>query len=183
MKLSEELLEAFDLEALTSKEPINIMKVSEVLEKLKFASDRIIKKSDLYIYNQDADIQLDCIDIVSSQLNDFVQIFKDLMLFIYSKQESSNGGKDSLRFCMNLYDLLGFAQTPDEKGFLRELTLRNELTHDYFNSELNRQKLETLMISYSHGSADIWRNLKDYCISNDYMDSIVDKGRIHKAVF
>lgn len=54
-----------------------------------------------------------------------------------SKREETHRGGTSLRYCMISYETFGFDETDNEKIFLRELLLRNEITHDYFNRELH----------------------------------------------
>ena len=49
---------------------------------MKQCADRIVQKSKKYSSTTDADEQLDCIDIVTVKLNDFVQVFKDLIIFM-----------------------------------------------------------------------------------------------------
>ena len=88
MKLDDSILNEFNLEPNDDREPVNVMKVSELLEFMKESSDRLIQKSRQYFSTDDADIQLDCLDIVAMRLNDFVQVFIDLMLFIKNSMTS-----------------------------------------------------------------------------------------------
>ena len=76
---------------------------------------------------------MDCIDIVTAKLNDFTQVFKDLIIFM-RKEENTHKGGVSLRYCMSSFDTFSFEQTIAEKMFLKELLIRNEITHDYFGS-------------------------------------------------
>lgn len=70
-----------------------------------------------------------------------------------------------------------FSQTDNEKVFLQELVLRNEITHDYFNRELHQQKLIWIMTNCSDGAVDIYQNLHRYCEENKLLDSYADKVR------
>ena len=78
MKLDESIINQFDLEPNHVSEPVNVMKASEVLNFMKESADRIVAKSKIYFDSSDADIQADCLDIVSVRLNDFAQSFMDL---------------------------------------------------------------------------------------------------------
>lgn len=44
------------------------MQISEMLEFLKTCADRIVQKSEKYMKTTDADVQWDCIDIVTVKL-------------------------------------------------------------------------------------------------------------------
>ena len=76
MKFNEDILKEFNLAPEEEKEPVNIMQISEMLQFMKVCADRIVQKSERYAKTYDADEQLDCIDIVTAKLNDFVQVFK-----------------------------------------------------------------------------------------------------------
>lgn len=175
MKFNEDILKEFNLTPKEEREPVNIMQIKEMLQFLKSCSERIIQKSEKYIKTTDADEQLDCMDIVTVKLNDFVQVFKDLMIYI-RKEEGTYKSGTSLRYCINSYDTFGFRQTEAEKVFLRELLLRNEITHDYFNRELHQQKLIWIMENCSYGSKDVYYNLKSYCDKYDLLDKYADKN-------
>ena len=73
MKLDDSIIDQFDLEPEYDREPVNVMKVSELLEFLNESASRIVSKSRQYFNTIDADIQADCLDIVSIRLNDFAQ--------------------------------------------------------------------------------------------------------------
>lgn len=175
MKFSVDILKEFDLDPEEEKEPVNIMKISEMLQFMKVCADRIVQKSEKYTKTYDADEQLDCIDIVTAKLNDFVQVFKDLVVFL-RKEEGTYKNGNSLRYCMNSYDTFEFQQTEAEKIFLRELLLRNEITHDYFNRELHQQKLIWIMENCSVGSLDVYHNLDIYCREHNLLDRYADKN-------
>lgn len=122
MKFSEELLKSMNLNPIVEKEPVNVMQVREMLLFLKKSAERICQKSELYCIIKDADVQLDCLDIVALKLNDFTQAFRDLVIFIRKKDGATKTGK-SLRYSITSYDTVGFQQTDSEKDFLRELTI------------------------------------------------------------
>lgn len=176
MKFSEDLLKEFNLESETEREPVNVMKVDDMLSFLKLCAERIFCKSELYCKNSDANVQLDCIDIVTAKLNDFSQAFCDIIIFM-RKSEGTYKGITSLRYCINSFDTFEFNQTEQEQLFLRELLLRNEITHDYFNREMHLQKLIWMMQNCSHGALDVYNNLYDYCkkqnLLNCYSEAIV----------
>ena len=131
MKFSEDIIKGFNLEPLEEKEPVNIMQVEDMLQFMKNCAERIVQKSEQYIKTNDVEVQMDCIDLV-----------------IYMRQkEGTYKNGNSLRFCMTSFDTFGFRQTEEEKTFLRELLLRNEITHDYFNRELHQQKLIWNMVN------------------------------------
>lgn len=176
MKFSEEMLQAFDLEIVTEKEPVNVMQIKDMLAFMKLCSERIAQKSKCYLETTDAEIQMDCMDIVTAKLNDFAQVFCDLVIFL-RKQEGSYKGGESLRYCLTSYNTFDFSQTESEKNFLQELVLRNEITHDYFNREMHQQKLVWIMTNCSDGAVDIYENLYHCCKEHKLMDLYADKVR------
>lgn len=176
MKFSAELLENFELSPLEEKEPVSVMKISEMLYFLKQTAERIHLKSQLYLSTADANVQLDCMDIVTTKLNDFVQVFRDIIIFMRI-QEGTHKGITSLRYCITSYDTFPFNQTSNEKLFLQELLLRNEITHDYFNRELHQQKLICLMQNCSDGALDVYYNLQNYCVKHQLLEQYADKTR------
>lgn len=99
----------------------------------------------------------------------FVQVFKDLVIFMRIEEGTYKNGT-SLRYCMISYDTFEFQQTEEEKVFLRELLLRNEITHDYFNRELHQKKLIWIMENCSNGALDVYHNLEMYCRQHDLLD-------------
>lgn len=74
----------------------------------------MIRKSQLYDKTENADIQMDCIDIVTAKLNDFTQVFKDLVIFM-RKEEGIVKNAASLRYCISSFDTFEFRQTKAEK--------------------------------------------------------------------
>lgn len=174
MKFGEDVLKSLNLEMQEEREPVNVMKVSEVLLFLKTCAERIALKSRQYSQEEDADICVDCMDIVTARLNDFTQAFKDLLIFM-RKQEGTYRGGESLRYCVNSYDTFGFAQSEHEKTFLRELLLRNEITHDYFNRELHQEKLVWIMQNCADGALDLYENLYRYCEEKELMERYIKK--------
>lgn len=175
MKFNEDILKQFNLTPEEEKEPVNIMQIREMLQFMKSCSDRIVQKSQKYMKTVDADEQLDCMDIVTVKLNDFVQVFKDLIIFI-RKEEGTYKNGNSLRYCISSYDTFDFGQTEVEKIFLREMLLRNEITHDYFNRELHQQKLIWIMENCCEGSLDVYYNLEKYCSEHKLLDRYTDKN-------
>lgn len=175
MKFNEDILKEFDLNPKTEKEPVNVMQVKDMLSFLQKCADRIVIKSEKYSKTSDADIQLDCMDIVTAKLNDYVQVFKDLIIFMRQEEGTYKGGQ-SLRYCMNSFDTFGFQQTEAEKNFLRELLLRNEITHDYFNRELHQQKLIWIMKNCSEGAADAYRHIESYCTEHSLLEKYANKN-------
>lgn len=176
MKFSKDILKEFNLEVQETKEPVNIMQISEMLQFMKACADRIANKSDKYIKTTDVDEQMDCIDIVTVKLNDFVQVFKDLIIFM-RKEEGTYKAGTSLRYCMNSYDTFEFHQTEEEKIFLRELLLRNEITHDYFNRELHQQKLIWIMQNCSTGALDVYYNIEAYCRKMGLLEKYTNQNK------
>lgn len=174
MKFNEDILKHFNLEPEQEKEPVNIMKIGDMLDFMRICAQRISDKSALYLRSVDAEIQLDCIDIVTAKLNDFSQVFKDLVLFVQRKEGFQNRST-SLRYCITSFDTLILEQTDVEKMFLKELLLRNEITHDYFNRELHQQKLISLMINCSTGALDVYQNLYDYCKKYQLLEQYINK--------
>ena len=77
MKLDLSILEQLDIDPHESREPVYAMRVSDMLVMLKEDADRIIARSDRFFSTEDADVQADCIDIVSARLNDYVQVFME----------------------------------------------------------------------------------------------------------
>ena len=175
MKFSEDILKQFDLEREEEKEPVNVMRISEMLDFMKLCAERIHHKSKRYMECSDAETKMDCMDIVTAKLNDFTQVFKDLVIFI-RKEEGTYKGSASLWYCIDGFDTFEFEETDAEKAFLRELLLRNEITHDYFNRELHQQKLIWLMMNYSGGALDVYRDLNDYCSKHNLLNRYADKN-------
>ncbi|MGL5434761.1 MAG: hypothetical protein ACRDBO_05080 [Lachnospiraceae bacterium] len=175
MKFSEDLLKEFDLEPTESKDPVNVMQVKDMLHFLKLCADRIDRKSILYQDTKDADIQLDCIDIVTAKLNDFTQVFKDFIIFM-RKEEGTQKNATSLRYAITSYDTFGFLQTEKEKEFLRELLIRNEITHDYFNRDIHQQKLVWIMENCSSGALDVYENISYYCTEKGLLTKYADRN-------
>lgn len=176
MKISEELIAALDLEVPSQKEPINAMKCGEVFSMMEKSALRMVSKSRIYMQEQNADVQMDCIDIVTAKLNEFSQMFRDVVIFM-REQEGTYNGAASLRYCMTSYDTFGFPQTDCEEMFLNELLLRNEITHDYFNIEIHRQKLIGIMEGCIEGALDVCEHLKAYCVEHELMEKAVHAKR------
>lgn len=175
MKFNEDILKAFDLDASDEKMPVDVMQVQEMLSFLKLCAERIRQKSKIYADTMDADLQMDCIDIVTAKLNDFAQVFRDLVIFMRKAEKTYRGG-NSLRYCMASYDTFGFEQTENEKSFLKELLIRNEITHDYFNRELHQQKLIWIMMNCSEGAIDVFENLNRYCGEHQLLNQFANKN-------
>ena len=176
MRLDESIIDQFDLDPNDSREPVNIMKVSELLDFMKDSSRRIQIKSDLYFKSEDADEQADCIDIVTARLNDFVQAFIDIIIFIRKNEGTYNGKSTSLRYCITSYDTLVQEQEAEERQFLGELLLRNEITYDYFNREIHQKKLIALMQNCSLGANDVYRHLLKLCKDRKLTEKYIDKN-------
>lgn len=174
MKISEEILKKFKIEPAFKREPINVMQVEDVLQFIKKCAERIVFKSNLFVSTPDADVQADCLDIVTVKLNDFAQAFKDMVIFFRKCENSYNGESNSLRYCINSYDTFDFQQTENEKIFLKELLLRNEITHDYFNREIHQQKLIWIMSNCASGAKDVYENLYGYCREHELLDKYID---------
>ena len=104
---NEDILKVFNLESETVHEPVNVMKICELLDFMKACAERIDQKSKRYISCDDADVQLDCIDIVTAKLNDFVQVFMDLVVFLRKSEGTYKEGR-SLRYCMAAFDSFEF---------------------------------------------------------------------------
>ena len=106
MKIDPEIIKSMNMEVQPERIQVDTSLCKDVLDFLKQSSDRIIKKSDLYVTSEDADVQCDCIDIVAFRLNDFVQSFMDLVSFIAKKEGVFNRGDNtvSLRYCISLYE-------------------------------------------------------------------------------
>ena len=85
MKLDDSIIDQFNLEPEDDREPVNVMRVSKLLDFLKESATRIVSKSQQYFSTEDADIQADCLDIVAIRLNDFAQAFIDIVIFIRRK--------------------------------------------------------------------------------------------------
>lgn len=176
MKFSEDIIKGFNLDSLEEKEPVNVMQVEDMLQFMKSCAERLVQKSKQYIKTNDAEIQMDCIDIVTAKLNDFTQVFKDLVIFMRQEEGTYKTG-NSLRYCLTSFDTFGFQQTEEEKVFLRELLLRNEITHDYFNRELHQQKLIWIMVNCSQGALDVYNDINGYCLKHDLLKGYVNKNQ------
>ena len=179
MKLSRDILEELDIELQDVREPINVMSIGEALSLLKECAERLVKKSEQYRLTEDADIKVDCIDIVTARLNDFAQVFRDILIFL-RKEEGTYRGREgktnSLRYSIASYDTFGFPQTEDEKAFLKELLLRNEITHDYFNRELHQFKLISMMENCMEGAVDVHRHLFQFCQDNNLLEKYLNRN-------
>ncbi len=175
MKFNEDILKELGLEPNEKQEPVNVMRVSEMLDFMKQCAERIESKSRKYTTSRDVEIQTDCIDIVTARLNDFTQVFKDLMIFIRREEGTYKGGT-SLRYCMASFETFNFNETEEEKLFLRELLLRNEITHDYFNRELHQQKLIWLMENCSSGVVDVYKDIYTYCLKQELLEKFTNRN-------
>ena len=176
MKFSEDILRNFDLQPEEDRIPVNVMQVRDMLLFLKECADRIVKKCRMYCGTDDADLQLDCIDIVTVKLNDFTQVFKDLIIFM-RKQELTYNGSTSLRYCISSYDSFEFCKTEAEEAFLKELLIRNEIIHDYFNRELHQQKLIWIIEHCSEGALDVYNHLQCYCAEHSLLDKYANQNQ------
>lgn len=103
MKFSEDILKNFDFETKEERIPVNAMQIKDLLSFLKESAERISRKSRVYRETDEADLKLDCIDIVTAQINDFAQAFMDIIIFM-RKEEGTYNGNTSLRYCMSSYD-------------------------------------------------------------------------------
>ncbi len=175
MKLSKGLLDQFDLEPVDEREPVNVMKIRDMLEFLQNSAERIVQKSELYHETDDVNVEMDCLDIVTAKLNDFAQAFRDLVTFLL-KERGQYKHNPSLRYSIASFDTFGFQQTEAEELFLQELLLRNEITHDYFNRELHQQKLISIMTNCCEGALDIHHDLEDYCTEHGLLDKFADNN-------
>lgn len=175
MKFSEEILEQFDIEPAVEHEPVNVMKVRDMLDFLRSSAERIVQKSHLYLETDDVNLEMDCLDIVTAKLNDFAQVFRDLILFMLNERGTKRTNP-SLRYSIAAFDTFGFQQTEAEQLFLQELLLRNEITHDYFNREMHQQKLIWIMTNCCEGALDIHRDMEKYCEENGLLDKYADNN-------
>ncbi len=66
--------------------------------------------------------------------------------------------------------------------FLRELLLRNEITHDYFNRELHQQKLIWIMTNCSQGAVDVYCEISDYCREKRLTERYINKSDIPRSI-
>lgn len=177
MKFNEDILKELGMEPDKEKEPVNVMRISEMLEFMEQCAERIASKSKKYIECEDVEIQMDCIDIVTARLNDFTQAFRDLIIFM-RKEEGTYKGGVSLRYCMVSFETFNFEETEEEKLFLREMLLRNEITHDYFNRELHQQKLIWIMKNCAQGAVDVYKDIREYCIKKELLNKYANKNPI-----
>ena len=92
------------------------------------------------------------------------------------QEEKTYNGGTSLRYCISSYDTFEFKQTETEQIFLRELLLRNEITHDYFNRELHQKKLIWVMNHCADGAMDVFWNIYAYCEQKQLLDKYVNKN-------
>lgn len=83
------------------------------------------------------------------------------------REEGTYKNGNLLRYCMTSFDMFGFQQTEEEKTFLRELLLRNEIMHDYLNRELHQQKLIWIMVNCSYGALNVYNEINEYCLNHD----------------
>ena len=97
------------------------------------------------------------------------------MIFMRKEEGTHNGGT-SLRYGMTSFETFDFEQTEEEKLFLRELLLRNEITHDYFNRELHQQKLIWIMQHCADGAVDVYNNIYEYCSKKNLLKKYADKN-------
>ena len=61
VKFSEEILKQLGLESVEKKEPVNVMRVSEMSRFMKPCAERIANKSRKYIECSDEETKMDCI--------------------------------------------------------------------------------------------------------------------------
>ncbi|MCD7789104.1 MAG: hypothetical protein LUH55_00785 [Bacteroides thetaiotaomicron] len=76
MKFSEDVLKTLNLEPQEEREPVNVMQASDMLLFMRICAERIVRKSRQYMETMDIEIQMDCMDIVTAKLNDYVQVLR-----------------------------------------------------------------------------------------------------------
>lgn len=81
-----------------------------------------------------------------------------------------------MRYCINSFDTFGFEQTEIGRTFLKELLLRNEIPHDYFNRELHQQKLIWIMENCSEGAIEVYSSIEKYCTENKFHLLYLDRN-------
>lgn len=64
----------------------------------------------------------------------------------------------------------------EEKTFLQELLLKNEITHDYFNRELHQQKVIWIMRNCCQGAMDAYLHVNEYCTEKGLLGKYVSSG-------
>lgn len=101
---------------------------------------------------------------------------EDILKEFDLEPEGDNKSGTSLRYCVTSFDTFNFEQTQAEKAFLRELLLRNEITHDYFNRELHQQKLIWIMLNCCEGALDVYHDLNEYCTDKNLLTRFADKN-------
>ena len=62
----------------------------------------------------------------------------------------------------------------DEEVFLNNMTIRNDLTHECFSYEMNRNKLVNLITNGIEGSSAICDFFDEYCYAHNLLEGIIE---------
>ena len=178
INIDESILEQFNLQPKAPEIQVNGMKLSEIIKYMERVSEKLIDKKDLYLNTDDESVKEDCIDIASEKLNQFTQAFMDVIKFIMIKEKSPLSKEDGLIKCIRVYRNLNDSIYFEENEFLNGLSLRNDLTHDYFNYVVHTDNLISLLVNYAKGSLQVCDFFTQYCEERGYIDEFVDKNLI-----
>lgn len=167
----ENIIKKYNLSPESDGNKINKKSIKEILEELSEKSKRFDIKSQKYMKTDDVNEKLDIIDINTTVLNKITQRFIDVISYILRKENkiSDKKGNISLRRCISEFTNLVEVDI-ETRTFLKNLTLRNELTHDYFNEETNESKLVEIMINYADSPMKLSEYLYEYCKDNNLLE-------------
>lgn len=179
IEINNDILKQFNFKPAKQNIITNGMKLEDMFDYMEKASNKIINKSELYQKTSNFETEEDCLDIASEKLNQFTQVFMDIIKYIRIKENCPLDKEDGLIKCCRIYKKLNKTRSDIENGFLEGLSLRNDLTHDYFNYISHRENLIKLLINYSHGSIEICNFLKNYCIKKNMMNDIITKENLN----
>ena len=179
IKIDESILEQFGINPVV---PVitNGMKLSDIIEYMSKAAQKIVSKRDAYLATDDESEKDDCLDIASERLNQFSQAFMDIIKFIKIKESAPLSKEEGLIKCMRTYKIMNDTMSSEEENFLNSLSLRNDLTHDYFNYIVHKENLATLLVNYADGAMETCEFLKNYCSKKGFMEDIVNKEDVRR---
>ena len=174
MKIDDNILKQFCLDGQDEIIEKKGMTISEILEFLRSTSKRMITKTNTYFKSDDLLEKEDCLDIIGYRFNDFIQAFIDLIKYLKSIDGNPLDKKDGLSKCVWEYKRMRDKLGQDEEVFLNNMTIRNDLAHEYFSYEMNRNKLVNLITNGIEGSSAICDFFDEYCNAHNLLEGIIE---------
>ncbi len=178
INMPDDILEKFNLQDKQAKTYITKMSIAEILKRMDNVALRISDKSNIYMSTNDTDTKKDCIDIIKTQLNDFSQMLRDLIIRI-SKENGVVLDKDTkLRRAISEFIDMDISSDKETINFLNNLHLRNEIIHDYFNYDTVEEEIIRIMYNYATQPIRVVEDIREYCEDKGFLDLVVYKDKL-----